>query len=59
MGFARDRAADCSDPELRASIACHGIASADELAYLAAYWEWGKDAGAFFAFAWCRVLAWP
>jgi hypothetical protein len=59
-GFARDRAAECRDRELCASITCHGIASAEELAHLAACWEeWGKDPGAFFAFAWCRVLAWP
>jgi SAM-dependent methyltransferase len=60
MTFARGRAAECSDEELRAAIACHGIASAEELTDLAASWEeWGKDPGAFFAFAWCRVLAWP
>jgi len=60
MSFARDRAAECRDQELCASIVRHGIASAEELADLAAQWEeWGEDAAAFFAFAWCRVLAWP
>ncbi len=58
--FARDRAAECRDPELGSAVARHGIASVDELAGLAASWEeWGKDAGAFLAFAWCRVLGWP
>ena len=41
------------------AIARHGIASTEELTHLAADWEeWAKDPGAFFAFAWCRVLAW-
>jgi SAM-dependent methyltransferase len=60
MAFARDRAAECRDQELRATVTGHGIASAEELTHLAARWEeWGEDPGAFFAFAWCRVLAWP
>lgn len=59
MAFARDRAAECRDRELCDGIVRHGIASAEELAHLAICWEkWGEDAGAFFAFAWCRVLAW-
>jgi transposase-like protein len=38
----------------------HAVASSDELAELAECWrEWAEDAGAFFAFPWCRVLAWP
>jgi SAM-dependent methyltransferase len=58
--FARDRATECRDPELRASVARHRITSAEELSDLAAAWqEWGEDPGAFFAFPWCRVLAWP
>jgi hypothetical protein len=58
--FARDRAAECRDQELRAAVTRHGIASAEELADLATRWEeWGEDPGAFFAFPWCRVLAWP
>jgi ubiquinone/menaquinone biosynthesis C-methylase UbiE len=60
MVFARDRATECRDQELRAAVARHGIASAEELADLAVRWEeWGEDPGAFFAFPWCRVLAWP
>jgi hypothetical protein len=60
MTFARDRAAECRDQELCATVTRHGIASAEELANLATRWEeWGEDPGAFFAFAWCRVLAWP
>ncbi len=60
MAFARDRATECRDQELSAIVTRHGIASAEELADLAARWEeWGEDPGAFFAFAWCRVLAWP
>jgi len=40
-------------------VTCHEIAPADELIHLAAAWEeWGEDPGAFFAFPWCRVLAW-
>jgi ubiquinone/menaquinone biosynthesis C-methylase UbiE len=59
MAFARDRAAECRDRESCDSFVRHGIASAGELAHLATCWEkWGDDAGAFFAFAWCRVLAW-
>jgi SAM-dependent methyltransferase len=58
--FARDRAAECRDPEWQAAATRHGVASADELLGLAAAWEeWSEDAGAFFAFAWCRVLARP
>ena len=60
MAFARDRAAECRDQELRAAVTRHGIASGDELTLLASQWEeWGEDPKAFFAFAWCRVLAWP
>ena len=59
IAFARDRAGECRDPELRASVTWHGIASLEELSDLAVAWEeWGEDPGAFFAFAWCRVLAW-
>jgi SAM-dependent methyltransferase len=57
--FTRDRAAECRDQRLQAAIARHRIASADELSRLAVSWEeWGRDPGAFFAFPWCRVLAW-
>ena len=60
MAFARDRATECRDQELRATVTRHGIASGEELTHLAARWEeWGRDPKAFFAFAWCRVLAWP
>ena len=58
--FACDRAAECRDQELQAAVTRHGIASAEELLRLAAAWEeWKEDPFAFFAFAWCRVLAWP
>ena len=58
--FACDRAVECQDQGLQAAVARHGIASVDELLHLAAAWgEWSQDPGAFFAFAWCRVLAWP
>jgi hypothetical protein len=58
--FAYDRAAECRDPEWQAAAARHGIASVEELLGLAAAWqEWSEDPAAFFAFAWCRVLAWP
>jgi len=58
--FAYDRAMECRDHELHAAVTCHEIASAEELLHLAAAWEeWSDDPGAFFAFAWCRVLAWP
>jgi SAM-dependent methyltransferase len=58
--FAHDRATECRDQEWRASVISHGIASGEELANLAVLWEeWGEDPGAFFAFSWCRVLAWP
>jgi len=57
--FARDRAAECRDRQLHDDVARHGIASAEELIYLASQWEtWGEDPNAFFAFPWCRVLAW-
>jgi ubiquinone/menaquinone biosynthesis C-methylase UbiE len=57
--FASDRAAECRDRELHATVTRYGIASAEELLDLAAAWEkWGDDPSAFFAFAWCRVLAW-
>jgi SAM-dependent methyltransferase len=57
--FAADRAAECRDPQWQAAVTRHGAASVDELLGLAGAWEeWGEDAGAFFAFAWCRVLAW-
>lgn len=60
MAFARDRAEECRDMQLQATVTRHGIASAEELIYLATEWEeWGEGPGAFFAFAWCRVLAWP
>jgi hypothetical protein len=50
---------ECRDEEWRATVTRHGIASAEELTHLAADWEeWAEDRGAFFAFAWCRVLAW-
>jgi ubiquinone/menaquinone biosynthesis C-methylase UbiE len=58
--FADDRAKECRDQGFQAAVTRHGIASVDELLNLAAAWEeWSKDPGAFFAFAWCRVLAWP
>jgi len=57
--FASDRATECRDRELQAAVTRYGIASAEELVDLAAAWEkWGDDPSAFFAFAWCRVLAW-
>jgi SAM-dependent methyltransferase len=57
--FARDRAAECRDRQLHDAVAHHGIASAAELIDLASEWEvWGRDPKAFFAFPWCRVLAW-
>jgi len=59
IGFAHDRAAECRNQRLQATVARHGIAQVEELTRLAASWEeWGRDAGAFFAFPWCRVLAW-
>jgi len=59
MALARDRAAECRDPEMRIAVPRHGIASLEELNELAATWEeWGADSGAFFAFPWCHVLAW-
>jgi ubiquinone/menaquinone biosynthesis C-methylase UbiE len=57
--FARDRAKECRDREFRANVARHGIASVEELLRLEAAWEeWSGDPSAFFAFPWCRVLAW-
>jgi SAM-dependent methyltransferase len=57
--FAHDLARECRDPELRAAVARYGIAPFEELSNLAAMWqEWCEDPGAFFAFPWCRVLAW-
>jgi hypothetical protein len=59
MAFARERAMECRDREWQAVVTRHRIASRDELLQLAAAWEgWSKDPGAFFAFPWCRVLAW-
>ena len=59
MAFAHDRAMECRDEEWRTTVTRHGIASAEELTHLAAdREEWAKDPGAFFAFTWCRVLAW-
>jgi hypothetical protein len=59
IAFARDRAAECRDRKLQTMVTRHGIASPDELTRLASFWEeWGRDPGAFFAFPWCRVLAW-
>jgi len=59
MAFAHDRASECRDRQLHDAVARHGIASAEELIDLASEWEdWGRDAKAFFAFPWCRVLAW-
>ena len=58
--FAHDRAAECRDQDLQDTVARHRIASADELLRLAVAWEeWGEDPGTFFAFVWCRALAWP
>jgi ubiquinone/menaquinone biosynthesis C-methylase UbiE len=58
--FGRDRASECRDKELQAAVTRHGIASVEELLRLAKAWdEWSDDPCAFFAFAWCRVLAWP
>jgi SAM-dependent methyltransferase len=58
--FAYDRAAECRDQEFHTAVIRHGIASIEELLRLAAAWEgWSDDPGAFFAFPWCRVLAWP
>jgi ubiquinone/menaquinone biosynthesis C-methylase UbiE len=57
--FAHDRAVECRDRRFQAAVAQHGIASEEELARLGSSWgEWGRDPGAFFAFPWCRVLAW-
>jgi ubiquinone/menaquinone biosynthesis C-methylase UbiE len=57
--FARDRAAECRDRQLHEALARHGIASAEEMIDLASEWEvWAGDPKAFFAFPWCRVLAW-
>ena len=60
IAFARERAEECRDWRLQAAVTRQGIASPEELARLATSWEeWGSDPGAFFAFPWCRVLAWP
>ena len=60
LAFANDRAEECRDGRLQPAITREGIASPEELAALATSWEeWGRDPGAFFAFPWCRVLAWP
>jgi SAM-dependent methyltransferase len=57
--LARDRAAECRDPELHAAVTRREIAPVEELNDLATAWEeWAEDPGAFFAFPWCRVLAW-
>jgi SAM-dependent methyltransferase len=57
--FANDRVVECCDPELQAAVSRAGIASIEELGRLAAAWnEWSEDPSAFFAFPWCRVLAW-
>jgi ubiquinone/menaquinone biosynthesis C-methylase UbiE len=57
--FAHDRAVECRDPQLQAAVIRAGIASIGELGHLAVAWnEWGNDPSAFFAFPWCRVLAW-
>ena len=59
IAFAHDRAAECRNQQLQAAVARHGIAPVEEFTRLAGSWEeWGRDAGAFFAFPWCRVLAW-
>ena len=42
IAFAHDRAAECRNQRLQATVARHGIASAEELTRLAASWEeWG------------------
>jgi hypothetical protein len=57
--FARARAQECRDAALADAVRRRGITSPGELFELAASWErWAKDRGAFFAFAWCRLLAW-
>ena len=57
--FAADRVAECRDGELHAAVSRYGLASPEEMRDLAAAWEkWRDDPAAFFAFAWCRVLAW-
>jgi SAM-dependent methyltransferase len=57
--FARERQEECRDAALGDAVRRYGIASPEELLELASAWEeWGKDPGAFFAFAWCRLLAW-
>jgi hypothetical protein len=57
--FAYDRATECRNQKLHAAVTRHGIASIEELLRLPAAWEeWSDDPGAFFAFAWCRLLAW-
>ena len=57
--FAADRAAECRDRELHAAVTRYGIASTEELLELGSGWEkWGNGPAAFFAFPWCRVLAW-
>ena len=57
--FASDRVAECRDGELHAAVSRYGLASPEELLDLATAWEkWRDDPAAFFAFAWCRVLAW-
>ena len=57
--FAFDRMVECRDGKLHAAVSRYGLASSQELLDLAAAWEkWGDGPAAFFAFAWCRVLAW-
>jgi SAM-dependent methyltransferase len=57
--FAFDRAGECRDRDLHGAVTRYGIASTEELFDLASAWEeWGDDPTAFFAFAWCQVLAW-
>jgi ubiquinone/menaquinone biosynthesis C-methylase UbiE len=57
--FASDRMVECRDGTLHAAVSRYGLASPEELLDLAASWEkWRDDPAAFFAFAWCRVLAW-
>jgi SAM-dependent methyltransferase len=57
--FARFNATWFTTPEIVERVTRRRWATADEMAQMSAAWqEWGRDPGAFFAGFWCEAIGW-
>jgi SAM-dependent methyltransferase len=56
--FADGRGSECADDDYVAEAVAAGLATAEELATMAAAWaDWGESPASYAAFTWCRAVA--